>query len=121
MQTPGSVQVLALTLQPFGKENKAAMARLWGLREVHESVRRHAIPTPSPQEQLALLPAENASKKRRAPAEAVSTKQLQNGWFKEVRKRTSGKAGGGLYTACTHRDGRQFPSRRLFEQAGGLG
>ena len=102
------------------KEKKAPMARLSGLREVHESVRRHAIPTPSPQEQLALLRAENASRKRRAPAEAVSTTALPGGWFKEKRKRASGKNAGQIYTVYTHQDGRQLPSRKLFEKAGGV-
>ncbi|CAE6945595.1 unnamed protein product [Symbiodinium sp. KB8] len=102
------------------KEKKAPMARLSGLREVHESVRRHAIPTPSPQEQLALLRAENASRKRRAPAEAVSTTALAGGWFKEKRKRATGKNAGQIYTVYTHQDGRQLPSRKLFEKAGGV-
>ena len=83
-----------------------------------DSVRQHVVPTPSPQEQLALLRVEMQAGTgvRQLKQSIQSNCGTGNGWFMEIRQR----AKGGLYTVCTNRDGRCVPSRKLLEKAGGF-
>ena len=58
--------------------------------------------------------------RKRAPSEAVETLNLGGGWYKEVRRRLSGKAAGNLYPIYTHEDGRTCSSKAQLIKMGGV-
>ena len=62
----------------------------------------------------------NIPVRKRAPSKAVETLSFGGGWFKEIRRRLSGKGAGQLYPIYTHHDGRTCSSKAQLVKLGGV-
>ena len=107
------------------------------LDKVQRAILEKGKPPPSPAKQLALLRAEQGTKRpgvvlkttcisgacawraSRAPSDRGDP-NLGEGWYKEIRRRLSGKAAENLYRIYTHEDGRTCSSKAQLIKMGGV-
>ena len=122
-----------------GKAVQAALHCLELAAIQRTALQEHGQPPCSPAEQLALLRAQKGAKRpggrhvcfawsglkslplhgrKKTPMQAIETKRLNEGWWKEIRVRQSGKQKGSVFACYTNTSGAVYYSRTKAEAAG---